>query len=126
MEITIWNCWYQKNWFTYSSICCDLYVFALSAFDIVKYIIYIVSFLLFLLFLLLIHVAIIQDLLEDIWSTPICSLTTTAADLSWDISTSSQVWNTDNIVLKILRDHKFQWPKEDFRVSQDSFQFLNL
>ena len=34
-------------------------------------------------------------------------LTTGVADLSWDTSTSSQVWNCDGSLLKILMDHKF-------------------
>ena len=55
----------------------------------------------------LIHLAFIQHLLEQIWSTPICYVLTGAADLGWDTLISNQVWNCDGVVLGILMDHKF-------------------
>ena len=48
-----------------------------------------------LLFLSLIHLAIIQHSLEQIWSTPICYVLTRAADLNWDTFILNQEWNCE-------------------------------
>lgn len=60
-----------------------------------------------LLFLSLIHEAFIENSFEQIWSIPVLYLTNGVADLSWNTSTSIQIWNYDVAVLEILTDPKF-------------------
>ena len=111
MEIKIWVCWCQNKLVCVIALLVMIYTFfLLLRFDIVKISICIVSFLSVLkavLFLPLIHMALIQHSLEQIWSDPIRYPMTGEADLSWDTSTSCQLWNCDGVVLEILMDHKF-------------------